>query len=190
MAWCLSLFIELLCLALLGSWSHRCHLSWGRRKPFITLLSSMGVILGLLLVSNSGQMARICHGLLFEEASVPGGEQDKESVKRIYEAIDWSSMDLGKYLRFTGILSTEIFMRIFPFCFDSGNLMETHVSFIFDAVAVVYAVCLLTTVCTFQEIPLNVIEKDEKLKPITARDIQIEMAKHKPKVYYVQVVCI
>lgn len=84
MAWCLSPFIGLLCLPLLGSWSDRCHLSWGRRKPFITLLS-MGVILGLLLVSNGEHLARICHDLLFGDGSaVPGGEQDPQSVKRIH----------------------------------------------------------------------------------------------------------
>lgn len=79
---------------------------------------------------------------------------------------------------------------MFQFCWDAGHFIESNVSFIFDVVAVIYAICLLTTLCTFREIPLDLMEKDEKLKPITEKDIQIEMAKHKPKIYYIQVVCI
>lgn len=69
MVWCLSPFIGLLCSPVLGSWSDRCHLRWGRRKPFITLLS-IGVILGLLLVSNSRQLARSWYAFQFHGKTI------------------------------------------------------------------------------------------------------------------------
>lgn len=49
MAWGLSPLIGFFMSPLLGSVSDRCKLSWGRRRPIITLLS-FGIVLGLILV--------------------------------------------------------------------------------------------------------------------------------------------
>lgn len=55
-------------------------------------------------------------------------------------------------------------------------------------VAIIYWICLLTTIFNLREIPLSLIEKDDLLKPITEIDIRNEIAKNKPRVYYIQMV--
>lgn len=51
MIWCLSPLIGLVLTPILGSMSDSCEASMGRRRPFI-LLYSVGIIAGLILVSN------------------------------------------------------------------------------------------------------------------------------------------
>lgn len=51
MIWCLSPLIGLILTPILGSMSDSCEASMGRRRPFI-LLYSVGIISGLILVSN------------------------------------------------------------------------------------------------------------------------------------------
>ncbi|CAH1281697.1 unnamed protein product [Diabrotica balteata] len=51
LVWALSPLIGFFLTPILGSLSDRCHLSYGRRRPFI-LLMSVGVLLGLILVPN------------------------------------------------------------------------------------------------------------------------------------------
>lgn len=51
LVWCLSPLVGFFLTPILGSMSDRCRLNFGRRRPFICLLS-IGVLLGLLLVPN------------------------------------------------------------------------------------------------------------------------------------------
>jgi solute carrier family 45 protein 1/2/4 len=51
LAWCLPPLIGFFLVPILGSVSDKCHTRFGRRRPFI-LLYSIGILIGLLLVSN------------------------------------------------------------------------------------------------------------------------------------------
>ncbi|XP_021349714.1 proton-associated sugar transporter A-like [Mizuhopecten yessoensis] len=51
LVWCVSPLMGFILVPLLGSLSDRCRLQYGRRRPFILLLSA-GIILGLILVPN------------------------------------------------------------------------------------------------------------------------------------------
>lgn len=51
LVWALSPLVGFFVTPVLGSLSDRCHLPWGRRRPFILLLS-LGILIGLLLVPN------------------------------------------------------------------------------------------------------------------------------------------
>ncbi|XP_060066019.1 proton-associated sugar transporter A-like [Ylistrum balloti] len=51
LVWCVSPLMGFILVPLLGSMSDRCRLQYGRRRPFILLLSA-GIIIGLILVPN------------------------------------------------------------------------------------------------------------------------------------------
>ncbi|XP_023703460.1 proton-associated sugar transporter A isoform X2 [Cryptotermes secundus] len=57
LVWGLSPLIGFFVTPILGSLSDRCHLSWGRRRPFILVLA-VGILTGLLLVPNGEDIGR------------------------------------------------------------------------------------------------------------------------------------
>ncbi|CAA9999623.1 unnamed protein product [Nesidiocoris tenuis] len=58
MAWALSPIVGFVLTPILGSLSDKCVLPYGRRRPFILLLS-FGILLGMLLVPNGKQLGKL-----------------------------------------------------------------------------------------------------------------------------------
>ncbi|XP_075166672.1 solute carrier family 45 member 1 [Haematobia irritans] len=75
--------------------------------------------------------------------------------------IDWESTHLGSFL--------------------GGNIQT-----VFTLVTVIFFFCFLLTVTTFREIPLKLIEKDELLRPLSAKAIKKELQKDNSNVFYIQ----
>ncbi len=59
MIWCLSPLLGFFTMPLLGSASDRCPSKFGRRRPFIILLSA-GIIIGLIFVPYGYRMGKVC----------------------------------------------------------------------------------------------------------------------------------
>lgn len=57
---------------------------------------------------------------------------------------------------------------------------------VFGLVTIIFIVCYLITVTTFREIPLELIERDELLRPLSDAAIKKEILKNKPGVYYIK----
>uniref|UniRef100_A0A1I8P970 Major facilitator superfamily associated domain-containing protein n=1 Tax=Stomoxys calcitrans TaxID=35570 RepID=A0A1I8P970_STOCA len=76
-------------------------------------------------------------------------------------AIDWESTNIGSFL--------------------GGNIPT-----VFALVTIIFFFCYLTTVTTFREIPLKLIENDDLLRPLSAKAIKKELQKKNSNVYYIQ----
>ncbi|XP_058066422.1 proton-associated sugar transporter A-like [Anopheles bellator] len=55
-----------------------------------------------------------------------------------------------------------------------GDLLGGNISTVFILVTAIFALCLTVTVCSFREIPLPLMERDELLQPLTDRIVDEE----------------
>lgn len=67
-----------------------------------------------------------------------------------------------------------------------GSFLGGNVHTVFVIVIVVFIVTFFITVISFREVPLDLMEKDELLRPLSAADIKKELAKHNSAIYYIK----
>lgn len=178
----------------IGSISDRCRLSWGRRRPVITVLC-LAILIGLFFVP---------YGKYFGELL---GDDSKSGDLLIYSAafivIGTILLDLD-----VNMLQTPIRAYMLDVCVPSdhpkalntftilastggtcgyllgavnwestslGELLGGNIPTVFTIVTVVFVLTFIVTTTSFREVPLPLMEKDDLLKPITDEVIKKEI---------------
>ncbi|KAH8302945.1 hypothetical protein KR044_012389 [Drosophila immigrans] len=67
-----------------------------------------------------------------------------------------------------------------------GAFLGGNIPTVFSLVTIIFVVCYLITVTTFREIPLQLIEDDELLRPLSEAAIKKELKKNNNAIYYIQ----
>ncbi|KAH8366170.1 hypothetical protein KR093_009914 [Drosophila rubida] len=67
-----------------------------------------------------------------------------------------------------------------------GAVLGGNIPTVFSLVTIIFVVCYLITVTTFREIPLQLIEGDELLRPLSEAAIKKELKKNNNAIYYIQ----
>ncbi|XP_034107903.1 proton-associated sugar transporter A [Drosophila albomicans] len=67
-----------------------------------------------------------------------------------------------------------------------GAFLGGNIPTVFSLVTIIFVVCYLITVTTFREIPLQLIENDELLRPLSEAAIKKELKKNNNAIYYIQ----
>ncbi|EDW17467.1 proton-associated sugar transporter A [Drosophila mojavensis] len=67
-----------------------------------------------------------------------------------------------------------------------GNVLGGNIPTVFTLVTIIFVLCYLVTVTTFREIPLELIERDELLRPLSCSAIKKELKKNNNAIYYIQ----
>lgn len=66
-----------------------------------------------------------------------------------------------------------------------GEFMGGNVKTVFSIVTIIFLISSVLTLTSFREIPLLMMEKDSKLKPISHTDVKKEKEKNNKNVYTV-----
>lgn len=215
MVWGLSPLLGFFLAPLLGSVSDRCRLSFGRRRPIISLLS-FGILLGLLLVPYGRDI-----GILLGDnpVNVENNEEVLQSSGSFKFAViftilgtilldfdaDTCQTPARAYLLDVCIpedqpraLSTFTIMAglggtvgyaVGGIDWEStkiGTFMGGNVPTVFMIVTVCFLLCYIVTVTSFKEIPLPLIERDDLLKPLSAGAIKNETSKNNNQIFYIK----
>lgn len=67
-----------------------------------------------------------------------------------------------------------------------GAALGGNIPTVFGMVTVIFIICYFVTITTFREIPLNLIESDEMLRPLSASAIKKEISKKNNAIYYIK----
>lgn len=212
MVWGLSPLLGFFLAPLLGSISDRCRLSFGRRRPIISLLS-FGIFLGLLLVPYGRSI-----GILFGDSPINEGSDSESGGSFKFAVIftilgtilldfdaDTCQTPARAYLLDVCIpedqpraLSTFTIMAglggtvgyaVGGIDWESttiGSFLGGNVQTVFMIVTICFVLCYIVTITSFREIPLPLIEKDELLKPLSAGAIKNETSKNNNQIFYIK----
>ncbi|EDW80129.1 uncharacterized protein Dwil_GK24322 [Drosophila willistoni] len=67
-----------------------------------------------------------------------------------------------------------------------GSFLGGNIPTVFGLVTIIFVICYLITITTFREIPLNLIERDELMRPLSEGAIKKELKKNNNAIYYIQ----
>ncbi|KAH8406923.1 hypothetical protein KR222_011623 [Zaprionus bogoriensis] len=67
-----------------------------------------------------------------------------------------------------------------------GTFLGGNIPTVFSLVTIIFVVCYFITVTTFREIPLQLIERDELLRPLSEAAIKQELKKKNNEIFYIQ----
>ncbi|KAL5286667.1 hypothetical protein ACFFRR_007966 [Megaselia abdita] len=200
LVWGIAPFIGFFIAPLMGSISDRCRLSWGRRRPVITVLC-FAILLGLFFVP---------YGKYFGELL---GDDSKSGELLIYSAvfvvIGTILLDLDVNMLQTPIRAYMLDVSIpsdHPKALNTftilaslggtcgyllgavnwestflGEFLGGNIPTVFTIVTVVFILTFIVTTTSFREVPLPLMEKDDLMKPMTDDIIKQEIEQRNNK---------
>ncbi|CAG2256218.1 SLC45A1_2_4 [Mytilus edulis] len=151
--WCASPFLGFFLVPLFGSLSDRCRFQFGRRRPFILILS-VGIIFGLLLVPN-GEYFGLKLGdkgtasikdFLLTNCTLLNNTLMLNSSKECEEAFDFQNINNNKTFSYGGANKSEHTSGFFHFI----KIPENHV---YGIVLTIIGVALLDFCCDAAQSP-------------------------------------
>ena len=102
LVWALSPLVGFFITPLLGSLSDRCHLSLGRRRPFIVLLS-LGVLIGNLIVC----IADCLHNVSYASDHAPTDTNLRNQAMGAHKAVQYLKTKISRVLAVTPFFPTS-----------------------------------------------------------------------------------
>ncbi|KAL5286664.1 hypothetical protein ACFFRR_007964, partial [Megaselia abdita] len=208
MVWALSPILGFFIAPLLGSLSDRCRLGLGRRRPIITLLSML-LIVGLILVPHGKTL-----GLLLGDTEATEDTPAVFTTSIVLTILGVVFLDFNadtcqtpsrSYVLDITVpweqnkgMSTFSIMAGVGGTFGCalggvdwkktsvGAALGGNIPTVFTIVTVVFVLCYITTLTSFREIPLPLLEKDELLKPLTLSSLKKQLAKENEKLKYIK----
>ncbi|KAL5286666.1 hypothetical protein ACFFRR_007965 [Megaselia abdita] len=208
MVWALSPILGFFIAPLLGSLSDRCRLGLGRRRPIITLLSML-LIVGLILVPHGKTLGLLLGdteatedtpavfttsivltilGVVFLDFNADTCQTPSRSYV-LDITVPWEqNKGLSTFSIMAGVGGT------FGYALGGvdwektsvGAALGGNIPTVFTIVTVVFVLCYITTLTSFREIPLPLLEKDELLKPLTLSSLKKQLAKENEKLKYIK----
>ncbi|XP_055621057.1 proton-associated sugar transporter A-like [Toxorhynchites rutilus septentrionalis] len=189
MIWAISPTLGAVLAPLIASISDQIRLDWGRRRPVLLALG-VGLIIGLLILPNGRTV-----GLLLADDDVPVSQmtgfrwgvlitvlglimmdfnvETSNGVSRTYfmdmcikedrPKVITTAVMIGGIGGFAGYMLGSIDWAQT----DLGNLLGSNEVTMFAAVVIVVLIGLTTTLTSYHEVPLALMEQDELLRPIT-----------------------
>ncbi|XP_055585955.1 proton-associated sugar transporter A [Uranotaenia lowii] len=223
LVWCLSPLVGFFLTPVLGSLSDRCRSNYGRRRPFILMLS-LGVLLGLLLVPNGEDFgyamgdpnpyvnstvlfpvqpqpvlphrstAQEAESVLVQDSSTSVGERPSHpwgifftilgTVLLDFDADACQSPSRAYLIDVTipedharGLSTFTIMAGLGGFMGYSlgginwddtfiGQAFGGHVRAVFSLITIIFVICVMFTITSFNEIPLWILEQEmERQEP-------------------------
>lgn len=226
MIWGISPLLGFLISPLIGSISDRCRSSYGRRRPFIIMLS-IGIITGLLLIPHGLQIGQLFGDPEYDTDRSPfAKEYNDESGQHFASGFKYTwallvtiigiifldfnadicqspcrayildlsiSEDHSKGLSAFGIMSGVGSFCGFLLCsidwssMSIGQIMGGNQSTVFSVCTIALLICIISTVTSFREIPLPLLEADVNLRPVTQSEVRQEYEKRKASANALQV---
>lgn len=175
LVWCLSATIGLFLGPLLGSLSDRCRSRFGRRRPFVAILS-LGILIGLLLVPNGrflGEtlgdssdsrpwgVALTVAGTVLLDLDADACQSPARSYLLDVTVTEDHALGLSTFTVMAG-LGGSLGYLMGGVDWDAtgvGSLFGGHVRAVFTFVLIVFLICVVTTLRSFREMPLDVIQE-------------------------------
>lgn len=183
---------------ILGALSDNCRFSWGRRRPFITILS-VGLLLGIILIPFSDEII-----LMFKPVDVPV-KKNSVMIKCFtilgIILLDFSAdncltpvraylLDITLPEQQSRALSMFTIMAGFGGTFgfiigainwnaiSLGNILGSNENTVFGIVLFIFSVSAIVTLTSFREIPLTLLETNEILQPLSQVGLEKFKSKH------------
>ncbi|KAL9703102.1 hypothetical protein quinque_006620 [Culex quinquefasciatus] len=194
MVWAVSPTLGFFCAPLLASVSDQIRLEWGRRRPVLLALG-VGLMLGLLILphgarigvwfgdDSDGQVSGFRWGVLMTVVGlilVDFNVETCNGMTRTY-FMDMCIRDdhpkvltiavmIGGFGGFAGYMLGSIdWSRT-----NIGIFLGSNEATVFASVVLIVLIGLITTLSSFREIPLPLMESDEMLRPISRAAIEEE----------------
>ncbi|XP_050090212.1 solute carrier family 45 member 4-like [Anopheles aquasalis] len=189
MIWALPPTVGMLFIPVIGSVSDRCRLSWGRRRPVLLALG-IAVLMAMMLIPCGGLIAQtlgldhlvfmvtlIALGITVTDSGVGAATALCQTYALEVCAIPDHARVLNMMIFLKGvgtILGSSIGAidwNALPLGIGSVN----NETIVFLTTWIVFVVCLVSTLTSYREIPLPVMEKDAMLRPVTHHEIDIHL---------------
>ncbi|XP_050090043.1 solute carrier family 45 member 4-like [Anopheles aquasalis] len=187
--WALPSIVGMLVIPVIASVSDRCRLSWGRRRPVLLALG-IAVLLAMMLIPCGGLIAQTIglDHLVFMVALIAIGVTVTDCGAGAASALSQTyALEVCPIPDHARVLNLMVFFKgvgtilgatigaidwsALPLRIYSVN----NETIVFLLTWIVFVVCLITTITSYREIPLPVLEKDAMLRPVTHHEIDINL---------------
>lgn len=199
MIWAFSPVMGFFFAPMIATLSDQTRSTWGRRRPVLLTLGT-AVIVGLLILPHGKtlglwigdedvpveQMSGFRWGILMTVIGLVLTDFDIETSSGVARTYFMDMCILADHPR---VLSTAMIIGGFGGCGgyilgaidwqqnNFGTLMGSNEASVFLVVVLVMLVGLVTTMSSFREVPLPLLEKDPQLRPITQAMFEAEKAR-------------